>query len=99
MQRIALAIVLICASALGGCASGYGSHPPANHAFLDMYDRPSPEKRNASPAASPSKPAAATTVGSASTPAEYSPEWWAAERERERLETERIRRVIKICDC
>ena len=100
MQRTATAIVLICASALGGCAGGYGSRAPANHAFLDMYDRPPSEKRNARPAVSQSKPVAMATVGSASAaPAEYSPEWWAAEREREKRENERLKRVMQICQC
>jgi hypothetical protein len=99
MQRIVRAIViLVCASALGGCVTSQG-RPPSNHAYLDMYDRPSPKKRKANPTVSQSKPDEPTTVGSASGPAEYSPEWWAAERERDRLENERLKRVMQICHC
>src|SRR5262245_38909213 len=103
MRLTAITIVLICATALGGCAY---SRPPANHAFLDMYDRPTPKKkRKASPTTVVSQPNPApsttpsTTVGARPGRAEYSPEWWAAEHERERREDERLKRAMNICRC
>jgi len=100
MHRIVKAIVvMICASAIGGCITAGQSRPPSNHAYLDMYDRPPPEQRKASLTVSQSKPAEPTTVGSTSGPVEYSPEWWAQERAREARENERLKRVMRICEC
>jgi hypothetical protein len=89
-----------CALALGGCGSSQG-RPPSDHAYLDMYDRPPPRARKAQAAARISKPPESTaTVGSAApatTLRPYSPEWWEAERAREKSENERLKRVMQIC--
>jgi len=100
------AIVAFCALALSGCVTAQ-ERPPANHAFLDMYDRPSARAHKAkvkvrkAPAPTATTGSVATvSVGSAApatTLTPYSPEWWAAERAREQRENERLKRVMQIC--
>jgi hypothetical protein len=103
MRGTTASVMALCALALGACNSQYGSgsRPPANHAFLDMYDRPPARARTAKKRVPASDPVEMTgTVGATTAAAElrpYSPEWWERERAREQRENERLRRAIQIC--
>jgi len=100
MRGATTAIFLaFCALALGGCATDQG-RPPSDHAYLDMYDRPPPRARKAQASVRTSEPETTATVGSAAlepTLRPYSPEWWEAERAREKRENEHLKRVMQIC--
>jgi hypothetical protein len=104
MRSMTASVMALCALALGACTSQYGaaSRPPANHAFLDMYDRPPARARVAKKRVRANEPVEMTgTVGATTAAAElrpYSPEWWEQERAREQRENERIRRAIQICN-
>jgi hypothetical protein len=72
-------LVALCALVISGCAGHGGSQPPADNAFLDMYDRPSARSRTAKPIRR-SEPQDVITTGSSPTVHPYSPGWWAQER-------------------
>jgi hypothetical protein len=94
MKGISRALVVLGTLAIGGCAGHGGSHPPANKAFLDMYDRPAVRSRQAKPA----RPAdEVTTTGSTPAVRPHSPEWLEQERAREKQESERLARSMQIC--
>ena len=94
MQGVTRALIALCALAMGGCSGHGGSHPPANKAFLDMYERPPLRSRQAKPART-----ADDELTTASTPAvvPYSPGWWEQERAREQRENERLESTMQIC--
>ena len=94
MESIARALIALCALAIGGCAGHGGSHPPANKAFLDMYDRPPVRARQARPARTVED---VTTTGSTAAVRPNSPEWWEQERAREKRANERLERSMQIC--
>jgi hypothetical protein len=94
MNGISRVLAALCILTIGGCAGHGGSHPPANKAFLDMYDRPPVRSRQAKPA----RPADdVTTTGSTPAVRPHSPEWLEQERAREKQESERLKRAMQIC--
>jgi hypothetical protein len=94
MKGISRALIALGALAIGGCTGHGGSHPPANKAFLDMYDRPPARSRQVKPARTTDD---VTTTGSAPAVRPYSPEWREQERTREKRENERLERAMQIC--
>lgn len=105
---IVCALVLGGCAGIGGGSS----RPATAQANLDMYDQPAPthkapQSRKSRPQVSRQTEVEAVaspeTVGSASMPAaapspqEYSPEWWAQERAREKRDAERLKAVSQIC--
>jgi hypothetical protein len=94
MKAISGALIALCTLTIGGCAGQGGSHPPANKAFLDMYDRPPVRSRQAKPASTADD---LTTTGSAPAVRPGSPEWLEQERAREQQESERLARSMQIC--
>jgi hypothetical protein len=94
MKGISRALIALCTLTIGGCAGHGGTHPPANKAFLDMYDRPAARSRQAKPARTADD---VMTTGSASEVRPHSAEWWEQERAREKRESERLERAMQIC--
>jgi hypothetical protein len=94
MKDISRTLIALCALTIGGCTGHGGSHPPANKAFLDMYDRPPSRARVAQPARTADD---VTTTGSAYAVRPHSPEWWEQERAREKRDNERLERAMQIC--
>jgi hypothetical protein len=113
MKPFTCTAVILCASGLLACAGEVGmisGHPPSNHAFLDMYDRPTARRvpRHSAPQGiepdqtiQPAQAEAVSehvTIGGAQPPLRmYSPEWWARERAREQSESERLNAISQIC--
>lgn len=99
MKGAATAVAAFCALVLGGCITDQG-RPPSNHAYLDMYDRRPVRARKAKAVRASKRTVLTETVGSAAPAATlkpYSPEWWEAERAREKRENEHLKRVMQIC--